>query len=162
MWLSLCSHTSHNNNGPVLATMRKLRFYFEVQGPNHCEIIDIYKAKPIPRRSTSPTTISFLETKTFNNNNSNNNHLTLGTLRFLPRRCASAARSLHPTTGELNHALSQAPVTTLPQLSRPMLSGQTISMERGLPMIPHPISLNPMPSTHKVCVAKQQHMITAR
>ena len=73
-----------------------------------------------------------IEYNVFNNHNNNNNHFILGTFRFLPRRCASAARSLHPTTGELNHALSQVPATTLPQLSRPMSSGHHICMEHRL------------------------------
>ena len=73
--------------------MRKLKvFLWGFKG----EIIDIYEAKRMPRRSTSLTIIISLEEITFNNN-----HFTLGTFRFLPRRCGVAARSLHPTTGEL-------------------------------------------------------------
>ena len=85
-----------------------------------------------PPRTRGLNNNNSLETIIFNSNNNNNNHLTLGTLHFLLRRCASAARSLHPTTGELHHALSQVPATTLPQLSRPMSSRYHICMEHRL------------------------------
>ena len=48
---------------------------------------------------------------------------------FLSRRCACAARSLHPTPGVESRSLPPAGGPTQPQLSRPKSSGHHISME---------------------------------
>ena len=77
----------------------------------------------------------------------NNNNDTTGEAPF------KQARSLHPTLGELNHALSQVGGPTQSQLSRPMSAEHHISMEHRLRW-KHPWLNSDTDASNEMCLKK--------